>query len=401
MITRRCLPHVRPGLYLAISLCLGTVGSLFGAALDPVLKSQWPGYRRDRADAVVVSGHYAYVAAGDLQIIDLSDPANPQLAGAYNVSGDKTLAVAAAGNYAYVVGRATYDPTTKEHSGGGLQVIDVSNPADPRRVGDCAGGSSASGVAVSGNYAYVAAGSAGLQIIDISVPARPQLVGGYGTKWSASAVAVSANHAYVASWCLDSGWQLQSFDISNPTEPRQVGSLKTSGTVSGLAVSENHSFLAAGWAGLQVIDIGNPAKPQSAGVCAITGANAVAVLGNYAYVADSVDGLLVIDITDPTHPQRLGGYSANGSGVTVSGNHAYLAAYTGLQVIDVTIPAKPTWVGGYGTSSVDALGEAGGVAVSGSHACLADGLFGLQVIDISDPDPSAKAGRSQHKRGCR
>ena len=37
------------------------------------------------------------------------------------------------------------------------------------------------GVAVSGNYAYVADGVAGLQVIDVSNPANPQRVGGYDT----------------------------------------------------------------------------------------------------------------------------------------------------------------------------------------------------------------------------
>jgi hypothetical protein len=36
-------------------------------------------------------------------------------------------------------------------------------------------------VAVSGNYAYVADGNAGLQVIDVSNPANPQRVGGYDT----------------------------------------------------------------------------------------------------------------------------------------------------------------------------------------------------------------------------
>jgi hypothetical protein len=44
---------------------------------------------------------------------------------------------------------------------------------------DTSGG--ALGVAVSGNYAYVADGAAGLQVIDVSNPASPQWLGGYDT----------------------------------------------------------------------------------------------------------------------------------------------------------------------------------------------------------------------------
>jgi len=47
---------------------------------------------------------------------------------------------------------------------------------DPVRVGGYDTSGSAYGVAVLGNYAYVADGSAGLQVIDVSNPANPQRV---------------------------------------------------------------------------------------------------------------------------------------------------------------------------------------------------------------------------------
>ncbi len=64
-------------------------------------------------------------------------------------------------------------------------MIDVSNPANPQRVGGCDTSGRASGVAVSGNYAYVADCGAGLQVIDVSNPANPQRVGGYDTSGDA------------------------------------------------------------------------------------------------------------------------------------------------------------------------------------------------------------------------
>ena len=55
----------------------------------------------------------------------------------------------------------------------------------------------ARGVAVSGNYAYVAVGDAGLLVIDVSDPANPRGVGGFDTPGFAQGVAVSGNYAYV------------------------------------------------------------------------------------------------------------------------------------------------------------------------------------------------------------
>ncbi len=63
---------------------------------------------------------------------------------------------------------------------GGLRVVDVSNPAQPREVGFYDTPGWAEGVAVSGAYAYVADGD-GLRVVDVSNPAQPREVGFYDT----------------------------------------------------------------------------------------------------------------------------------------------------------------------------------------------------------------------------
>ena len=67
------------------------------------------------------------------------------------------------------------------------------------------------GVAVSGNYAYLAVGSAGLQVIDVSNPANPRREGRYDTPGRAYGVAVSGGYAYVADW----DWGLQILRIGD------------------------------------------------------------------------------------------------------------------------------------------------------------------------------------------
>ena len=53
-------------------------------------------------------------------------------------------------------------------------------------------------MAVSGDYAYVAAYGSGLQVIDISDPTAPSYAGSYDTPGIAYGVAISGNYAYVA-----------------------------------------------------------------------------------------------------------------------------------------------------------------------------------------------------------
>ena len=81
----------------------------------------------------------------------------------------------------------------------------------------------AEGVEIVGNYAYVADGGGGLQIIDISNPAAPTLVGNYDTYGNAEDVEIVGNYAYVA----DGG--LLIIDISNRTTPTFVGNYDTYG----------------------------------------------------------------------------------------------------------------------------------------------------------------------------
>jgi hypothetical protein len=58
----------------------------------------------------------------------------------------------------------------------------------------------AHGVVVRGNHVFAAIGHGGLAIIDVSDAANPQRVGGYATSGYAYDVAVMGNHAYVADW---------------------------------------------------------------------------------------------------------------------------------------------------------------------------------------------------------
>ena len=76
----------------------------------------------------------------------------------------------------------------------------VAHGAELESIGQWPGWSRglAYGVAVSGNYAYLAVAEAGLQVLDVSNPANPQWVGGYDTSGGALGVAVSGNYAYVA-----------------------------------------------------------------------------------------------------------------------------------------------------------------------------------------------------------
>jgi hypothetical protein len=298
---------------------------------------------------------------------------NPTFKGSYDTP-DWAQDVALSGNYAYV---AAYKS--------GLQIIDISDPANPTFKGSYDMPDWAMGVAISGNYAYVASSnhndySSGLQIIDITDPANPTFKGSHNTLNSARKVTLSGNYAYVAGIDYDymSGF-LRIIDITYSTNPTFKGSYDTPRAAHGVAVSGNYAYVAAGDgdSGLQIIDITNPANPTFKGSYDTPGeAWGVAVSGNYAYVESG--GLQIIDVSDPSNPTFKGSYDKNGAlGVALSGNYAYVAGGSGLQIIDITDPANPTFKGAYNTP--DTALE---VTLSDNYTYVADRRSGLQIIDI-------------------
>ena len=109
-----------------------------------------------------------------------------------------------------------------------------------RRLGQIA--MVARGVAVAGNYAYVASASGGLRVINIANPASPTEAGFYNTPGQAYGVAVSGSYAYVADY--DRG--LRVINIANPASPTEVGFYDTPGIAYGVAVSGSYAYVADG-----------------------------------------------------------------------------------------------------------------------------------------------------------
>ncbi len=220
-----------------------------------------------------------------LQKIDVSDPANPYVAVTYVITDESELkqtGLNVAGNYAYL----TISPN--------LYIIDISKaPSRPYTTYDCSP-DGASGVYIEGDYAYVANGkTGGLRIINVSDPNDPKITGVCNTAAPAGGVFAFNFYAFVAAGL--SG--LQVIDKTDPSQPRLSASVNTSGTAESVFVHGNYAYVAAGKSGLQIIDVSDPLNPQKAGGYDTPGyASEVAVSGCYAYVADGTGGLQVIQL---------------------------------------------------------------------------------------------------------
>jgi hypothetical protein len=86
---------------LPLGLALFTVSTFAQPHLQPLLQGQWPEFARGYAYDVKVVGNDAYLALRGLQVLDVSDPTRPVWVAGCDTGG-AAMGVAVAGNYAYV-----------------------------------------------------------------------------------------------------------------------------------------------------------------------------------------------------------------------------------------------------------------------------------------------------------
>jgi hypothetical protein len=339
---------------------------------------------------VHVNNGTAYVATqnGLLVIVDVRAATAPVLLGTYRsapVPGETSRDATSV----YVVGTMAYLTYAIDRDGtymADFQIVDVRTPQAPvLRSRTTPGPKIARDVVVQNNLAYVlfaSASAGGLVIYDVSKPAAPVLRSTFAMQPPQS-IFVAGNRAYVtvyADGINDGG--LTVVDVSTAAQPRQLGHF-----VGDFAAVSVHNTLAyvVGQAGIQVLDVGDPAAITPRGSIATSGAaTRVFVDVTHAFVA-AQGGLHVIDVMMPDHlrlcNQRIARRVLN---ARASGTTAYLYDVTGepaVQVVDLRTATQPVLRGRLPVSFVIE-----DMDVAGTMLYLAAGADGVQIIDVSDPN---------------
>ncbi|MFB3910143.1 MAG: FlgD immunoglobulin-like domain containing protein [Candidatus Eisenbacteria bacterium] len=335
-----------------------------------VAQLETPGSAEGSAEDVAISGSLAVVADGaaGLQMVDISDPSTPRLIG--SVATPFAWDVEIQGDYAYTVGHQ-----------GGMTIVDIHDPAHPQVVENIAlWPYTLKRLVVSGERAYIvpSTGGGGLLIVDISDPHEPFLAGRLETPYHWWSVSVSGDYAYIGTYGT-----IDVVDVSDPSDPRIVGEISDlPDYVYDLLVAGGKLYAAGRSGGLLVADLTDPTNPVlDGGLASVLGLR-VALSGSRAYVLQ-VYRLDAIDVTSTQGVEMIGRTLTHGwgQGVSVCGAYACVAEEEdGLDVVDVSDPAHPELVG-----SVDTPGLAHSVSCSGSYAYVADGNPGLQVVDLGNP----------------
>lgn len=397
-----------------------TIASAAGSANLEVV-----GHVGGRTDAADVLGDYAYVGEGPrLTILDVTDPAAPQVVGRTDLWSGLVSGVAVAADD----GSHTYAYVTVD---GGLAVVDVSTPGAPTQVGfiDTSGGHNP---VVSGMHVYVPGGGDGVAVVDVSDKNAPEMIGEYDVGGGPVEVAVKGNYLYAAGRGYG---KFDIVDISNPEKPRRVEEL--SWDACDVVIAGDDAYVLAS-DHLVRVDISDPKNPDVKGWQEIGGGvqGRITTRGSYVYVlGDGAEQIHVLDVSPPLTPTLKGAfrtwgeggsnavgtitargtggknewlYTANGQRgfrvaalteqitptevsaydppgaieeMAFAGDEVYVADGNALSVLDVSTPDDPQLASTWLTDDV----EVKDVAVTGTLAALGGGVDGLHLIDISQP----------------
>jgi hypothetical protein len=353
---------------------------------------------------LTVQGNRLFTGAAGLETYDITDPTRPSLIArfpfvAYDYFIDDT--------FLYTVGSDSFkvysiaDPASLRPLGAcrdsgyvlfkagncaylghqyGLYILDVSDPAQPRRVATL--GYDVVGIRVRDSFCYVSTYDSAFHVVNVANPAAPFPVGQLRGVEPGYLVTVATNDTVVYTPAFDI------ISTANPAVPRRVGGVRTPGWSEGVAVAPDLrcALVADQYEGLKLIDIGVPAAPvitrtelaaaQTVDIC---------IDDPVAYVANERAGFRILDVSDVAHPYALGALDSVYSGLSclaAVGRDSF--AYIGwffefTRSVDVSNPRQPVF-----TAQFSLFRNAEAMILRDSFLYVAED-YRLQVVNVARP----------------
>ena len=348
------------------------------------------------ASDVVVSastnGVFAYLSAyGTLYVVDVSQPVTPVLRGQTSMSGVGSIAIMGH----YVFGGSLSD--------GSIHMVDVSNPTAPVDSQPSAGGYGTCepvSVAAANNYLYVQSWFYGFLVFNVS-GGNLTFIGQNQNVSSDSGLdnkmILSGNQAYIAAGTLG----LQIVDVSNPYSPAALGSFNDSQLYAQpfyVAVTGNSLCTANG--NIRIFDASQPGTLTPVSSPIAIGASRVVAGNGLAYV-QAQDGTRIYSLATPSSPQLKATISNSvvyARDLQLSGTMLYSAGYVGASIpcfvaTDVSNPSSPAVRGTKNFSDTSAIASC--LAINGNKALI--GIQGnnsnrISCVDISNVGSPVERG---------
>jgi hypothetical protein len=236
------------------------------------------------AVALMAPGDTVYVApeSGGIEMVDVSDPTRPASAGWVPYQGGVASLDWRSGVLYFAGGRTfgTWIP-----GDGGVNTVDLVS-------------STASAVAVDGDYAFVGKTTNSMQAVNIEVPDRPISIFPLGTAGSSRDMVAADGYLFIvtaASSLPNSSNGLEVYDVRNPLTAGPVAFVNFSTRPYRAALAKNLLYVAAGNGGTVVIDVSDPANPLRIGSAPSQSVSmGAAVAGGTVFVADGVNGVFTV-----------------------------------------------------------------------------------------------------------
>ncbi len=361
----------------------------------------------------ICNGHLCLAVANHgLAILDLADPTNPTLVG--NQTQFWPSGVISSGQYAYVLDDLE-----------GVRVFDITNPSQPQQVGlmpTTIGGFEFTvqqiterGLFITEDMLYIADPTYGLIMVDVSEPANPTRVGALMSPAPDTLINIKIHEGLAYLVSITGGFRI--LDISDPENMNELyfddeRKNITTQVPSGVEIVHSYALISDRNIPLRVYDVSTP--HQAAQVRMVTGGETsltgedLLVWGNYAYLSGCGkhdrnypgSGICVIDISNPANPQPLQVVDLPNEHWFLSIKGQTLYALDGmvsqqdpeplsLRILDISNPALPQLIKSIPIPALQTgIRTRTGICVNGDRLYIGTGMGGLKVYDITSPfDP--------------
>ena len=305
---------------------------------------------------------------GGVRVYDISDVSHPSFLSGLDLKADD---IEVRNSILYA----------SHYVSGELVAVDYSDPTHPLLYDPVEVGGDAADVEIKGDRMYVARRFNGIGILDISTPTSPILeyeIPSHNNGYFFD-IAVEGDYLYVA----DNRDYTESLHIYDLLQHNLISSfMHTEGSGSRIEVSGDLVFLYADLEGLQIIDISNKGRPTYKSNFDLDDCiNDIEANGATAYVAYCRNGLVILDASDPLRPEMTGNLCPGWFyDVELSGNICFLAnGGFGIKVVDVSTPSSTTVL-----EEIETYGSARSFDLRDDYAFIANERMGLYVVDISD-----------------
>ena len=251
---------------------------------------------------------------------------------------------------------------------------------------DLGGPVSAAATASFGNYVFQF-DSNGLLFTSDTAP-NPVVTRPVMGRLGAARVVANDTHAFVTRW--DTG--LQIFDLIAPNQSEPIARLPFLGSPTDIAVDQGYAYIVDGGNQLRIVDVRNPVAPVELPPVLITPVIPdtdpyvpllrIEVAHGLAYVSTWSKGLFILDVSDPGSVKTISQLfnKTDIKDVALNGTVAMLVYPNRAAFVDLTSPRSPIALGEFSLNGVG-----GNSVIEKDRAYVTDALYGLYILDISNP----------------